>query len=96
VLTNAHVVDGAASLSVTLDSKEKVPARVLGLDPVLDLALLRLETSSTLTTARLGTPPPSRSARGRGHRQSDRARPDDDARIVSALNRILPGISDQP
>src|SRR5262247_2378340 len=54
VLTNAHVVDNAASLSVTLDSKDKVPARVLGLDPVLDLALLRLETSSALTTARLG------------------------------------------
>src|SRR5499426_649634 len=54
ILTNAHVVDNAASLSVTLDSKDKVPARVLGLDPVLDLALLRLETSAPLTTARLG------------------------------------------
>src|SRR5438270_13998281 len=43
VLTNAHVVDGAASLSVTLDSGAKVTARVLGLDAVLDIALLRLE-----------------------------------------------------
>ena len=48
VLTNAHVVDGAASLSVILDSKEKVPARVVGLDPVLDLALLRLETTAAM------------------------------------------------
>ena len=97
VLTNAHVVDNAASLSVTLDSKEKAPARVLGLDPVLDLALLRLETSSPLTTARLGdsstlkvgeevvaigNPIGLEQTMTRG--------------IVSALNRVLPGISDQP
>src|SRR5207302_1561905 len=31
LLTNAHVVDGAASLLVTLDSRDKVPARVVGL-----------------------------------------------------------------
>src|SRR5437870_12091030 len=45
VLTNAHVVDSAASLSVTLDSGTKVPARVIGLDSVLDLALIRIETT---------------------------------------------------
>lgn len=97
VLTNAHVVDGAASLSVTLDSKEKVPARILGLDTVLDLALLRLETTATLTTARLGdsgslkvgeevavigNPIGLDQTMTRG--------------IVSALNRVLPGVSDQP
>src|SRR5262249_30933905 len=32
VLTNAHVVDGAASLSVTLDSGARTPAKVLGMD----------------------------------------------------------------
>src|SRR5216117_1832346 len=47
-LTNAHVVDGAASMSVTLDSGAKIGARVLGIDPVLDVALLRVETSSAL------------------------------------------------
>src|SRR6266481_8104882 len=54
VLTNAHVVDSAASLSVTLDSGTKVLARVIGLDSVLDLALIRIETTIPLTTARLG------------------------------------------
>src|SRR5215510_15021337 len=34
VLTNAHVVDGAASLSVTLDSGARTPAKVLGMDTV--------------------------------------------------------------
>jgi len=97
VLTNAHVVDNAASLSVTLDSKDKVPARVLGLDPVLDLALLRLETSSALTTARLGDSASLKvgeevAAIGNpiGLEQTMTRG------IVSALNRVLPGISDQP
>src|SRR5437868_11133548 len=31
LLTNAHVVDGAASLLVTLDSRDKVAARVVGI-----------------------------------------------------------------
>ena len=51
VLTNAHVVDGAASLSVTLDSGVKTPARVLGMDTVTDLALLRVEVTTPLPTA---------------------------------------------
>jgi S1-C subfamily serine protease len=97
VLTNAHVVDGAASLSVTLDSKEKVPARVVGLDPVLDLALLRVETSAALTTARLG----DSSTLKVGEEVVAIGNPiglDQTMTrgIVSALNRLLPGISDQP
>jgi S1-C subfamily serine protease len=35
VLTNAHVVDGAASVTITLDTGAKTPARLVGLDPVL-------------------------------------------------------------
>src|SRR5438034_8194261 len=54
ILTNAHVVDGAASLSVTLDSGARTPARVLGMDTVTDLALLRIETPSPVPVARLG------------------------------------------
>jgi serine protease Do len=97
VLTNAHVVDGAASLSVTLDSGAKVGARVLGLDPVLDIALLRLDGSATLPVAPLG--------------DSAGVKVGDDVvaignpigldqtmtrGIVSGLNRMLPGISDEP
>jgi S1-C subfamily serine protease len=97
VLTNAHVVDGAASLSVTLDSGAKVNGRVLGLDPVLDLALVRLEASGALPAAHLG--------------DSAGVRVGDDVvaignpigldqtmtrGIVSGLNRMLPGVYDSP
>jgi len=97
ILTNAHVVDGAASLTVTLDSGNKTPARILGLDPVLDLALLRVDSTAALPTARLGdsaavkvgdevvaigNPIGLDQTMTRG--------------IVSGLNRLLPGISDEP
>jgi serine protease Do len=97
VLTNAHVVDGAASLTVTLDSGAKVPARILGLDPVLDLALIRVEAPNPLPTVRFG--------------DSSAVRVGDEViaignpigldqtmtrGIVSGLNRTLPGISDEP
>jgi S1-C subfamily serine protease len=97
ILTNAHVVDGAASLSVGLDSRHRVTARIVGLDPVLDLALLRVETASPLPVARLG--------------DSGEVRVGDEVvaignpigleqtmtrGIVSALNRLLPGVSDEP
>src|SRR5215475_1285727 len=54
VLTNAHVVDGAASITITLDNGAKVNARVVGLDSVLDVALLRVDTTNPLPVAQLG------------------------------------------
>jgi serine protease Do len=96
ILTNAHVVDGATALTVTLDSGSKVPARVLGLDPVLDVALIRAESPAPLPVARLGdsttikvgdevvaigNPIGLDQTMTRG--------------IVSGLNRLLPGVSDE-
>jgi len=97
ILTNAHVVDGAASLSVTLDSGNKTPARILGLDPVLDLALLRVESAAALPAARLG----DSSAVKVGDEVVAIGNPiglDQTMTrgIVSGLNRLLPGISDEP
>ncbi len=54
ILTNAHVVDGATGISVTLDSGDRVGARILGFDPVLDLALLKVDTDQRLATVTLG------------------------------------------
>src|SRR5437667_597729 len=97
VLTNAHVVDGAASLTVTLDSGRKAPARLLGLDTLLDLALIRFEAGAPLAVALLG--------------DSSQLRVGDEVAaignpigleqtmtrgIVSGLNRLLPGLSEQP
>jgi len=97
ILTNAHVVDGAASLSVTLDSGTKAAAKVIGLDSLLDLALIRIETPSSLATARLGDSSTLRvgdevAAIGNpiGLEQTMTRG------IVSGLNRILPGLAEQP
>ena len=97
VLTNAHVVDGAASLSVTLDSGARTPARVLGMDTVTDLALLRIETPSPLPAARLG----DSSALHVGDEVVAIGNPMGLEQtmtrgIVSGLNRILPGLAEQP
>jgi putative serine protease PepD len=42
VLTNAHVVEGVSSASVMLSTAEPLKARVIGRDPVNDLAVLRV------------------------------------------------------
>jgi serine protease Do len=53
-VTNAHVVDGAATIVATLDAGQKVAAKLLGLDSVLDVAVLRLDIQRPQPAARLG------------------------------------------
>src|SRR5689334_4964724 len=97
LLTNAHVVDGAASLSVTLETREKVSARVVGLDPVLDLALVRIETKLPLTAARLGDSSTLRVGEEVVAIGNPLGLDQTMTRgIVSGVNRILPSVSDQP
>ena len=96
VLTNAHVVFGRQAISVTLDDGTVLPARIVGLDPVFDIGLLRIPVpeKGTLPSATLG--------------ESARLRVGDETfaignpfgleqtltrGIVSAVNRILPGAS---
>lgn len=55
VLTNAHVVAQARSISVALADGRTFPAKVLGADPSEDLALLKLDGASGLTPAELGS-----------------------------------------
>ncbi len=97
VLTNAHVVDGAASVAATLASGARVAARLVGLDPVLDVALLRVESRTAVPAARLG----DSSALRVGEEVIAIGSPVGLDRsmsrgIVSGLNRLLPGLADQP
>lgn len=46
VLTNAHVVEGLTSVTITLKDKEKFSAHVVGRNEKVDVALLQIEASS--------------------------------------------------
>ncbi|MBR9978016.1 MAG: trypsin-like peptidase domain-containing protein [Bacteroidetes bacterium] len=54
VLTNDHVAGNAEDISITMTNREKIPARLVGSDPVTDIALLRLETDQELPYIELG------------------------------------------
>lgn len=46
VVTNNHVVEKAIQINCVLFDKEQYPAKIIGLDPETDLALLKLEPAS--------------------------------------------------
>jgi serine protease Do len=53
VMTNAHVVDGADEVIVTLTDKREFKARIIGADKRSDVALVKIEASG-LPTVRIG------------------------------------------
>ncbi len=93
VLTNSHVVFGRQAITVTLDDGQKIEAKLLGADPIFDLAVLRIPVSREGDpTAALG--------------DSDSVRIGEEViaignpfgleqtltrGVVSGLNRIMPG-----
>ncbi|MCB1328942.1 MAG: Do family serine endopeptidase [Maritimibacter sp.] len=54
IVTNAHVVDGADSVKVTLEDGRKFDATVIGTDASTDLALVKIEGVSDLPTVSFG------------------------------------------
>jgi len=93
ILTNSHVVYGLQSLTVTMEDGSIVPAKVVGADPIFDLAVIQIPKvrGTTLPTVKLG--------------DSDRLRPGEEViaignplgldqtvtrGIISGINRILP------
>ena len=56
VLTNSHVAFGRQSLTVTLDDGTVLPARVLGADPIFDIAVVEIPKpdKGTLPTVPMG------------------------------------------
>ena len=55
VLTNAHVVDGASEVDVKLTDKREFRAKVLGVDPYSDVAVIKIDARD-LPTVKLGDP----------------------------------------
>jgi Do/DeqQ family serine protease len=53
VVTNAHVIDRADTVTVTLRDGREFPGKVLGTDPLTDLAVIRIDAKQ-LPVARLG------------------------------------------
>src|SRR5438477_1436525 len=54
IVTNNHVVEGASQISVTMQDGTTVPAKLIGVDPDSDVAVLRVD-SKNLAPAPIGT-----------------------------------------
>jgi S1-C subfamily serine protease len=48
IVTNNHVIDGASALEVTLNNQKKYKAKLIGTDPVNDIALLKIDANIKL------------------------------------------------
>lgn len=48
IVTNSHVVGHASRITVTLPNGEDLPGRVMGVDPVTDIAVIRITTDRAL------------------------------------------------
>jgi len=55
IVTNNHVVDGADTITVVLKDETEYPAKVIGRDPVTDIALIKIEAKGNLPTVVLGS-----------------------------------------
>jgi serine protease Do len=60
IVTNDHVVDGAARLEIHFDDGKMLPGEIVGRDPKTDLALIKVETDQELPVAPLGDSDPVR------------------------------------
>jgi serine protease Do len=54
ILTNHHVIDGADRVTVTLSDGRALHAAVVGADPAIDVALLKVESATPLAAAPIG------------------------------------------
>jgi serine protease Do len=93
LVTNQHVVDGAAQLRVQLADGRELAGEVVGGDPVTDLALVKVEATG-LPAARLGRSEELRVGQivlAIGNALGLPGGPTVSTGVVSALGRPLPG-----
>ena len=95
IVTNNHVVDGAVDIRVTMSNREVLPAKLVGADPLTDLAVIKVNATNLpsvpwgnsanlhpgQTVLAFGNPYGFRFTVTRG--------------IISALNRLNPDASDR-
>ncbi len=55
ILTNYHVVEGVANIQATFADKRNATARLISHDPHTDLAVIKVDTASSLPVIKLGT-----------------------------------------
>jgi S1-C subfamily serine protease len=51
IVTNKHVVEGATALTVILNDSRELPGEVYGIDPLTDLAIVKVEATGLPTVA---------------------------------------------
>ncbi|MCX5872673.1 MAG: trypsin-like peptidase domain-containing protein [Deltaproteobacteria bacterium] len=54
IVTNAHVVDSAEKIQVTMTTGKALPAKVVGVHPKVDLALIKIDPGFDVTGAKIG------------------------------------------
>ncbi|HEY4317906.1 MAG TPA: Do family serine endopeptidase [Herbaspirillum sp.] len=96
ILTNAHVVERGTQISVKLTDRREFIARLVGLDPVADVALLKID-ADRLPIVKIGDPAKTQVgewalAIGSPFGFSNSVT----AGIVSAKGRVLPGAEYMP
>lgn len=54
IVTNNHVIDGADKIKVTIGENKSYDAKLLGADPDVDIAVVKIDTSDNLKLANFG------------------------------------------
>ena len=60
IVTNAHVVDGANTVTVKLTDRREFTAKVIGTDKRTDIALIKIDTKKPLPALDLSNPAPAK------------------------------------
>src|SRR6202050_4128308 len=95
IVTNNHVIDGAVDIRVTMTDRRILPAKLIGADPLTDLAVIKIE-GSNLPSVPLGDSPqrhPGQTVLAFGNPLGFRFTVT--RGIVSALNRPNPFAADR-